>query len=283
MSVAVVQGAAGCTWPQQQQSSGCTTVQALWLIASGGSSAGSSGSGISASSSHRIGNSRNSSRAGSHPPLPTSTPQTLPPTSKHTQLVSPWGLHLLLTPPPYTHTRAPIRLSKLDIQCPIKQHAYGTKGCYRCILVEQKKLSAEEFREIAQVGGWVWESVWLGGTLGFLEGEMCVCFLGGGCFGHGWSRSRPGSVADAQKCQYDCCCLLVADLLADNPPSLCCFCCSGVCCVCVPHTQDQDHAPPSKVRDGEDKLLERSFWSRWVVFLGGRGGECVGGSSVGGE
>ena len=60
-----------------------------------------------------------------------------------------------MTHPLFTHNkhtyRAPIRLNKLDIQCPIKQHAYGTKGQYRCILVEQKKLSAEEFREIAEV------------------------------------------------------------------------------------------------------------------------------------
>lgn len=55
-----------------------------------------------------------------------------------------------MSPPPLTH-RAPIRLTKLDIQCPIKQHAYGTKGCYRCILVEQKSLSADQFREVAEV------------------------------------------------------------------------------------------------------------------------------------
>jgi hypothetical protein len=68
---------------------------------------------------------------------------------------------LWLTPPPRPPgsllpccpalPRAPIRLSKLEISCPIKQHAYGTKGCYRCILVEQKTLSAEQFREIAEV------------------------------------------------------------------------------------------------------------------------------------
>lgn len=58
-------------------------------------------------------------------------------------------------------TRSPIRLHKLNIQCPIKQHAYGTKGSYRCILVEQKTLSADEFKDIAEVwwgsggvGGW---------------------------------------------------------------------------------------------------------------------------------
>lgn len=33
---------------------------------------------------------------------------------------------------------------------------------------------------------------------------------------------------------------------------------------CVVRAQDTDHSPPKKVRDGEDNLLERSFWSRWV-------------------
>jgi hypothetical protein len=47
--------------------------------------------------------------------------------------------------------RATIRLNKLDIQCPIKQHAYGTKGSYRCILVEQKTLNAQQFKQLAEV------------------------------------------------------------------------------------------------------------------------------------
>lgn len=40
-------------------------------------------------------------------------------------------------------------LKTIMIDPPIKQHCFGTKGAYRCYLVEQKPLSAFEFREIA--------------------------------------------------------------------------------------------------------------------------------------
>lgn len=43
--------------------------------------------------------------------------------------------------------RAPFpKLQKLDINCPIKQLVFGTRGSYRCMLVEQKPLTAYEFR-----------------------------------------------------------------------------------------------------------------------------------------
>lgn len=42
------------------------------------------------------------------------------------------------------------KLTKLDIACPIKQMVFGTRGHYRAILVEQKSLNADEFREIAR-------------------------------------------------------------------------------------------------------------------------------------
>jgi hypothetical protein len=68
---------------------------------------------------------------------------------------------VLLLPLP-THS-TPIRLSKLDITCPIKQHAYGTKGQYRAILVEAKTLNADQFKAIAEVGGacGLWAPRWL--------------------------------------------------------------------------------------------------------------------------
>jgi hypothetical protein len=43
--------------------------------------------------------------------------------------------------------RAPFpKLNKLDINCPIKQLVFGTRGSYRCMLVEQKPLTAHDFR-----------------------------------------------------------------------------------------------------------------------------------------
>lgn len=42
------------------------------------------------------------------------------------------------------------KLQKLDIQCPIKQLVFGTRGTYRAVLVESKPLTAYEFRDIAE-------------------------------------------------------------------------------------------------------------------------------------
>eukprot|EP00798_Chlamydomonas_sp_ICE-L_P015718 gene15717-21831_t len=41
-------------------------------------------------------------------------------------------------------------LKHIQIATPIRQHAFGSKGSYRCILVEQKGLNAAEFKEIAE-------------------------------------------------------------------------------------------------------------------------------------
>jgi hypothetical protein len=56
--------------------------------------------------------------------------------------------------------RAPFpKLQKLDINCPIKQLVFGTRGSYRCMLVEQKPLTAYEFRWVLpHVANSVWES-----------------------------------------------------------------------------------------------------------------------------
>lgn len=42
------------------------------------------------------------------------------------------------------------KLSKIDIQCPIKQLVFGTRGAYRCMLIEQKPLNAEEFQQVSE-------------------------------------------------------------------------------------------------------------------------------------
>jgi jumonji domain-containing protein 2 len=41
-------------------------------------------------------------------------------------------------------------LGKVEIACPIKQMAFGTKGAYRCLLIEQKGMTAAEFKEVAE-------------------------------------------------------------------------------------------------------------------------------------
>eukprot|EP00878_Enallax_costatus_P047430 GHUV01058122.1.p1 GENE.GHUV01058122.1~~GHUV01058122.1.p1 ORF type:complete len:101 (-),score=35.27 GHUV01058122.1:400-702(-) len=47
--------------------------------------------------------------------------------------------------------RSPMpKLQKVDIQCPIKQLVFGTRGTYRAVLMEQKPLTAYEFRDIAE-------------------------------------------------------------------------------------------------------------------------------------
>jgi hypothetical protein len=40
-------------------------------------------------------------------------------------------------------------LATVPIETPIKQHCFGTRGAYRCYLVEQKALTAAEFRDAA--------------------------------------------------------------------------------------------------------------------------------------
>jgi len=40
-------------------------------------------------------------------------------------------------------------LATVPIETPIKQHCFGTRGAYRCYLVEQKGLNAAEFRDAA--------------------------------------------------------------------------------------------------------------------------------------
>lgn len=42
------------------------------------------------------------------------------------------------------------RLDTITITVPIKQHVFGTKGSYRCLLVEQKPMTATEFKELAE-------------------------------------------------------------------------------------------------------------------------------------
>ncbi|KAF6261711.1 JmjC domain, hydroxylase-domain-containing protein [Scenedesmus sp. NREL 46B-D3] len=60
----------------------------------------------------------------------------------------------VIPPEGWRPRRAPIpKLEKLDIHCPIKQLVFGTRGSYRCMLVEQKPLTAHEFREIAEEEG----------------------------------------------------------------------------------------------------------------------------------
>mmetsp|Transcript_19607 Transcript_19607/g.54505 ORF Transcript_19607/g.54505 Transcript_19607/m.54505 type:complete len:625 (-) Transcript_19607:134-2008(-) len=40
-------------------------------------------------------------------------------------------------------------LGDIEIQTPIRQHAFGTRGTYRCLLVEQKPLKVSEFKAIS--------------------------------------------------------------------------------------------------------------------------------------
>lgn len=43
----------------------------------------------------------------------------------------------------------PLPLDEIDIQAPITQHAFGTRGTYRCVLVENKTMSVAEFKALA--------------------------------------------------------------------------------------------------------------------------------------
>ena len=45
------------------------------------------------------------------------------------------------------------KLRSIDIACPIKQLAFGTQGAYRCILIEQKPLTAQDFKELSEEDG----------------------------------------------------------------------------------------------------------------------------------
>lgn len=42
-------------------------------------------------------------------------------------------------------------LRTVKINTPIRQHVFGSKGAYRCILVEQKEMSVDVFQEQAVV------------------------------------------------------------------------------------------------------------------------------------
>ncbi|KIZ06261.1 hypothetical protein MNEG_1687 [Monoraphidium neglectum] len=45
------------------------------------------------------------------------------------------------------------KLETVDIATPIKQIVYGKGGAYRCILVEQRGLTAQRFKEISESEG----------------------------------------------------------------------------------------------------------------------------------
>jgi hypothetical protein len=62
------------------------------------------------------------------------------------------------------------KLQKLEINCPIKQLVFGTRGSYRCMLVEQKPLTAYEFR---------WGSSSNGAAATMCQ--QCLQFLGSVC------------------------------------------------------------------------------------------------------
>lgn len=42
-------------------------------------------------------------------------------------------------------------LDEMEIQTPIKQHAFGTRGTYRCMHIEQKPMKVKDFRDIAEM------------------------------------------------------------------------------------------------------------------------------------
>uniref|UniRef100_A0A7S0VNE7 JmjC domain-containing protein n=1 Tax=Polytomella parva TaxID=51329 RepID=A0A7S0VNE7_9CHLO len=53
----------------------------------------------------------------------------------------------LVPPPGWSPRRKPFpNLSDIKIQVPIRQHAFGTKGAYRCMFVEGKEMTVEEFK-----------------------------------------------------------------------------------------------------------------------------------------
>ncbi len=63
------------------------------------------------------------------------------------------GLAMFKVVPPRTwspRTKPFPNLSKIDISCPIKQLVFGTRGAYRCLLIEQKPLTAGEFKKLAE-------------------------------------------------------------------------------------------------------------------------------------
>jgi [histone H3]-trimethyl-L-lysine9/36 demethylase len=45
------------------------------------------------------------------------------------------------------------RLDRVQISCPIQQLVFGTRGAYRCVLVEQKPTTVSEFRKLANDDG----------------------------------------------------------------------------------------------------------------------------------
>lgn len=55
----------------------------------------------------------------------------------------------IIPPDGWKPTRRRPNLDKMMIHCPIKQLAFGKKGSYQCILVEQKAMSVAEFRRLA--------------------------------------------------------------------------------------------------------------------------------------
>jgi jumonji domain-containing protein 2 len=47
----------------------------------------------------------------------------------------------------------PVPLDDVTIQAPITQHAFGTRGTYRCVLVENKTMGVADFKKRALAGG----------------------------------------------------------------------------------------------------------------------------------
>jgi hypothetical protein len=63
------------------------------------------------------------------------------------------GLAMFKVQPPrgWKPRRAAPDLSRIEIQTPIKQMVFGTRGAYRCLLIEQKGMTAAEFRAHAEL------------------------------------------------------------------------------------------------------------------------------------
>lgn len=39
---------------------------------------------------------------------------------------------------------------QVNINVPIRQHVFGTKGAYRCLFVEQKAMTVSQFKQAAE-------------------------------------------------------------------------------------------------------------------------------------
>jgi hypothetical protein len=91
-------------------------------------------------------------------------------------------------------------LSKVDISCPIKQMAFGTKGAYRCLLIEQKALNAADFKAIAEDDDHRPQS---NNTRGEVRGRCCCsrcccCY----CWLAPFGAPRRGAVSRVAGCCY---------------------------------------------------------------------------------